>query len=192
MPGSRIRKSHEGNSPPAGRRERRPRLLVSRCLLGEPVRYDGRAKPLPAPVIDRLHELAELVPVCPERLGGLPTPRPPAEITGGTGRDVLTGRACVRTHVGRDVTQAFVRGAEETARIAREHGCRLALLKENSPSCGCTAIYDGTHTGTCRPGEGVTTAALRKIGLACLSETAIDELFRRLEEGRESDENSDG
>ncbi len=181
MPDKQNPRNRKDRNTAADRRKGRPQLLVSRCLLGEPVRYDGRSRPLPTSVIARLRALADLVPVCPEREGGLPTPRPPAEITGGEGRDVLAGNAAVRTKDGRDVTHAFIRGADAAVRIAREHGCRLALLKENSPSCGCTRIHDGTHSGTLRPGMGVAAAALRDAGIRCHPETALESLLEELE-----------
>jgi len=104
----------------------------------------------------------QLVSVCPEQLGGLPTPREPAEIQGGDGQDVLSGRARVRTARGRDLTDSFLRGARETLRIARECGCVGGLLKSRSPSCGVHQHYDGTFTGTLQPGPGVTAALLRR------------------------------
>ncbi len=191
MPDEQALERHdreEEKIAPADRREERPRVLVSRCLLGDPVRFDGHAKPLPEAALKRLRERAELVPVCPEQAGGLPTPRPPAEITGGSGEDVHDGRARVCTRQGRDVTEAFVKGARKAVRMAHTHGCRLALLKENSPSCGCTAIHDGTHTGTLRPGCGVTTAALRAAGIRCHAETELESLLEELSELAERSE----
>jgi uncharacterized protein YbbK (DUF523 family) len=161
---------------------RSPAVLVSRCLLGEPVRFDGASRPLPADVLRRLAAHARLVPVCPEREGGLPTPRPPAEITGGEGADVLAGHARVRTAAGEDVTGAFLRGAQAAVDLARRHGCHLALLKERSPACGCETIHDGTHSGTLRGGAGVAAAALRGAGVKCLPESRVEELLRILKE----------
>lgn len=140
-----------------------PPLLVSACLAGLPCRYDGRSKP-DAELI-ALIDKGEAIPVCAEVLGGLPTPRPPAEITGGSGRDVLSGTARVLTVSGEDVTAEFISGAQEVARIAREVGAREAILQNRSPSCGCTQIYDGTHSGQRIAGEGVLAAALRDLGI---------------------------
>lgn len=140
-----------------------PPLLVSACLAGKPCRYDGRAKPDAA--IIALVEQGDAVPVCAEVMGGLPTPRPPAEITGGSGRDVLEGTARVLTAAGADVTAEFLAGAQEVARIARELGAREAILQDRSPSCGCTQIYDGTHTGQRIAGEGVLAATLEDLGI---------------------------
>ncbi len=138
-------------------------ILVSACLCGVKCRYDGNAKPDEA-VIALLRE-GKAIPVCPEQLGGLPVPRPPAEIMEGDGEAVLGGSACVRNRLGQDVTQAFIAGAEETMNIARLSGARKAILKANSPSCGAGIIYDGTFSGNTRAGDGVAAALLRKNGI---------------------------
>ena len=103
-----------------------------------------------------------LLPVCPEQLGGLPTPRLSSEIVGGTGEDVLDGNARVYTKDGDDITQIFLRGANETLNLARLLKADLIILRQNSPSCGCGHIYDGTFTGTIRQGNGVTSALLAR------------------------------
>ena len=139
-------------------------LLVSACLLGIRCRYDGDAKPNPAVVeLARRHTL---VPVCPEQLGGLPTPRPPAERCGNG----------VFTKAGADVTEAYRRGAEETLKLCRLFGCDAAILKERSPSCGCGEIYDGTHTDTRIAGDGVTAELLKANGIAVYGESKIEAL----------------
>lgn len=148
--------------PPASRRARAP-VLVSACLAGVACRYDGGSCPLPE--VTGLVRAGRAIPVCPEQLGGLPTPRPRAEIRGGDGADVLAGRARVVDEAGRDMTDAFRRGAEEVLRLARLTGARRALLKARSPSCGAGEIYDGSFRGTLRPGDGVTAALLRREGL---------------------------
>jgi uncharacterized protein YbbK (DUF523 family) len=112
----------------------------------------------------------EVLPVCPEQLGGLPTPRPPAEIVGGSGEDVLDGQARVITRDGQDVTDNYLRGALEVLRLAQLAGVDEAILKERSPSCASTEIYDGTFSGTLRPGCGVTTALLRRHGIRVVSD----------------------
>ena len=112
-------------------------ILVSACLLGCACRYDGASKPHPA--ILRLARERAVIPVCPEQLGGLPTPRPPAEIQGER----------VINREGRDVTAQYRAGAEATLRLAIAEGCTLALLKEKSPSCGSGRVYDGSFTGFC-------------------------------------------
>jgi len=103
-------------------------------------------------------------------MGGLPTPRPPSEILGGSGEDVLAGRARVVTREGTDVTTNFLRGAEEVARIVQLVKPELVILKERSPSCGVRFIYDGTFSNTLRPGCGVTTALLRSLGWQVVSD----------------------
>ncbi len=164
----------------SNRANTKARILVSRCLLGEPVRFDGDAKPLEHPLLRSWQEEGRLVPACPELLGGLAVPREPAEIVGGTGADVLSGRARVRTLTGADVTDAFIAGAEAARRLAEEHGCRFALLKENSPSCGTHHVHDGTFSGTLRPGAGVTTALLEAAGLRVFSEHEAEALAAAL------------
>ncbi len=134
-------------------------VLISACILGLRTRYDGSGAYDEAALNDAG---TCLVPVCPEQLGGLPTPRKPAFIEGGTGEDVLRGRAVVVDTDGKDVTAAYVRGAEEVARIARITGARRAVLKEKSPSCGVGLIYRGARL--C-PGMGVTAALLRAEGI---------------------------
>lgn len=137
-------------------------VLVSACVLGVRCRYDGRAR-LGRELVERLRrEGCEIVPVCPEQLGGLPTPRPPAEITGGDGRAVLAGDARVVNSEGADVTAEYVRGAEEASRIAQLLGCRRAYLKERSPACGVNAI---TRRGQACGGMGVAAASLASAGI---------------------------
>ena len=137
-------------------------IIVSKCLTGCPCRYDGQSKP--DPEIAALAESGEAIAVCPEQLGGLPTPRVPAELTG-TGEEVLDGLARVVTRDGRDVTEAFVKGAFETLSIAEGHGIVRAILKGKSPSCGAGRIYDGSFTGTLRSGNGVAAALLIRHGI---------------------------
>jgi uncharacterized protein YbbK (DUF523 family) len=135
-------------------------VLVSACLLDLSTRYDGGSCRR-----DRIIELAGermLVPVCPEQLGGLPTPRPPVEIRGGDGGDVLQGRASVVSTQGRDVTTCFRAGAERTLQIAGLCGACEAWLKEGSPSCGVDSI---TRADARTPGSGVTAALLRAKGI---------------------------
>jgi len=114
-------------------------------------------------------ETSELIPVCPEEAGGLPTPRPPAEIVGGDGEDVLNGKAKVMTVDGRDVTDAYLKGAHHALQVAQAHGATQVILKARSPSCGCSDIYDGTFSGTLTSGDGVTTALLKRHGITVTS-----------------------
>ena len=136
------------------------RLLISACLLGEPCRYDGKSKPLPAETLDRLLREHTLIPVCPEQLGGLHTPRTPSERQG--------DRVVMRD--GTDVTAEYEKGARIACALAEQTGAEAALLKARSPSCGSGAIYDGTFTGTLAPGDGVTTALVRTLGIPVYSE----------------------
>jgi len=142
------------------------KLLVSRCLLGEPCRYDGRSKP-----VQQVKELEQrgyhLVPVCPEVMGGLPTPRPPAELQ-------PDGRVVNRD--GRDVTKEYRDGAQAALELACREGCRWAVLKENSPSCGCRGVYDGTFSKTLVPGQGVTARLLIEHGVRVLGESELEQL----------------
>lgn len=139
-------------------------IIVSACLAGVRCRYDGRA--CPDEEVLALVAGGRALPVCPEQLGGLPTPRRPAEISGGDGAGVLSGEARVVANDGRDVTGMFVLGAEETLRLARLVSARRAIFKSRSPSCGTGAIYDGTFSGRIRPGDGVSAAILKKAGIA--------------------------
>ena len=156
------------------------RLLVSACLLGEAVRYDGKAKTLGASILDELRAAGRVVPFCPECAGGLGVPRPAAEIRGGDGDAVLDGRARVVTAAGADVTAAFVAGAEAALATCREHAIRVAVLTESSPSCGSRRVYDGSFERRAIDGAGVTTALLRRHGVAVYSQFEIAAALRRL------------
>jgi len=151
------------------------RVLVSSCLLGEPVRYHGGDALCASEVLDRWRAEGRLVPACPETAGGLPVPRPPAEITGGDGGDVLRGEAFVGDRSGADLTVAFVEGARLTVAAAVASGVRVAILKDGSPSCATSYVYDGTFRGQRGPGLGVTAAALERAGIKVFSERQIEE-----------------
>lgn len=155
------------------------KILVSRCLLGHRVRYDGGAHG-PFDLLGVWQSEGRIVPLCPEVAGGLHTPRPPAEIPGGQGGAVLDGRLPVLTDGGEDVTVAFVAGAEAALELIARHGIRLAVLKARSPSCGNRENYDGGFSGTRVPGEGVTAAALKRAGVAVFNETELVEAQRFL------------
>lgn len=144
------------------------KVIVSACLVGVETRYDGTASPSAA-AVNALSGCGA-VPVCPEQLGGLPTPRPCATISGGTGTDVLAGAAAVRDDTGGDVTASFVRGAENVLKIARLTGAGRAFLKEKSPSCGVGLVH--TEEGGLERGSGVTAALLAGEGIEC---TGFDE-----------------
>ena len=135
-------------------------ILVSHCFLGEPCRYDGASR-LDRQVIELHRAGHNLIPVCPEVLGGLEVPRSPAEIQS-------DGR--VLTQDGQDVTAAYRSGAERAVAIARENGCTVAILKARSPSCGCGEVYDGTFTGSVTSGWGVAARMLREAGIEVMDE----------------------
>ena len=135
------------------------RILCSACLLGTRCRYNGEGKPS-----QRVMELLkdhQLVPVCPEQLGGLPTPRPPCE---------MQGDGCILSRPGDDKTAEFARGAEEALMLFKLTGCEAALLKARSPSCGKGMIYDGSFSGTLKPGNGVFTQKLVNEGIPVYTE----------------------
>ena len=140
-------------------------ILVSACLLGVNCRYNGSGGYLQD--ISELMQLAHLVPVCPEILGGLPTPRPPAERMGER----------VVTCEGGDVTAQYMRGAEESVKLAKLYGAQLALMKERSPSCGQGQVYDGTFTKTLVEGDGLTARALKDLGIPVYGESEIEQLL---------------
>jgi uncharacterized protein YbbK (DUF523 family) len=152
------------------------RILVSACLLGKPVRYDGAGRPLRDERLALWQAEGRVVPVCPEMMAGLPSPREPAEIVGGGGGEVLDGRARVVTPSGADVTDVFVAGARMALALAKAEGCTHALLIDRSPSCGGLHLYDGTFSGRRVPGEGVTAALLRRHGVAVYTDAEIDRL----------------
>ena len=151
------------------------KLLISACLLGQRVRYDGGGFD-PVQLLLDWQSKGRLVVVCPEVAGGLPTPRPPAEIPGGQGALVLAGEQVVVTDQGEDVSAAFIRGAEQALALVRKHRIRYALLKARSPSCGNVENYDGSFSGVRVSGEGVTAAALRQAGVRVFNEEQLGEL----------------
>ena len=140
-------------------------IIISACLLGEPCRYDGASKS--APLAYRLREKSNLIPVCPEVFGGLPTPRVPSEIVGDR----------VINQVGVDVTRQYQRGAEVALSMAREGKVAFAVLKARSPSCGKGKTYDGTFTGTLIDQHGVTVTAFLDAGILVYTEDEIEELI---------------
>ena len=143
-------------------------ILISACLAGLEVRYDGTHCKNEA-LLD-LIKTNNVMTVCPEVLGGLLTPREPAEIVGGDGQAVLDGTAKVISKTGQDVTDNFIKGAYATLKRAQELNVSMIILKENSPSCGSSMIYDGTFSGSKVVGNGVTAALLRRNGIKVFSE----------------------
>ncbi|WP_408955036.1 DUF523 domain-containing protein [Natroniella sp. ANB-PHB2] len=149
-------------------------ILVSACLLGKNCKYSG-GNNYHQELSDLLKE-EEVVSVCPEELGGLPTPRIPAEIIGGDGVDVLNKQAEVVNQKGKNLTSNFITGANRVLTIAKQKECQLAILKEFSPSCGTKLIYDGNFSATKEEGVGVTTAILEEAGIEVYSEEDINQL----------------
>lgn len=140
-------------------------ILVSACLLGINCRYDGKGK-----LVDTLKTLGKkhnLIPICPEIYGGMTTPREPSEKI----KDKVISKS------GKDVTDNFIRGAQETLKLAKLYDCQLAILKERSPSCGYGKIYDGTFTGNIVDGNGITAELLVKNGIKVIGESKIDDYF---------------
>jgi len=147
------------------------RVVVSACLAGVACTHEAQPKTRDWAV--RLVAEGRAVPVCPEVAGGLPIPRPAAEIQGGDGDDVLEGRARVVDEHGTDVTEHYLRGARTAAETARTAGAILAILKARSPSCGCGRIYDGTFDGALTDGDGVTASMLRREGLEVVNDEEV-------------------
>ena len=139
-------------------------ILISHCFLGEPCRYDGASR-LDRQVLELHRAGHNLIPVCPEVLGGLDTPRAPAEIQP-DGRVVDLD--------GRDVTEAYRAGAERAVAIALENDCTVAVLKARSPSCGCGEVYDGSFTGKLIPGWGIAAEMLQEAGITVMNEETLD------------------
>ncbi len=137
--------------------------LVSACLLG--VNCNFEAKNWLNPKLLEEFQKGNMFPVCPEVQGGLSVPRVPAEIQGGTGPDVLEGKAKVVNMNGQDVTEQFLKGANQALQIAKAIGAKEALLTERSPSCGCGLIFDGSFKDRFIAGDGVTAALLKKNGI---------------------------
>ena len=140
-----------------------PKILVSACLYGECTKYDGTNNILKNPFFLGWKNRGELIPVCPEVMGGLPTPRPCSEICGGK----------VINTLGEDVTEAFNKGAREALDIAKNNNVTFAILKQGSPSCGCKKIHDGTFSGNKISGMGVTARLLTDNGIVVFDEDDI-------------------
>jgi len=141
------------------------KILISACLLGEKVRFDGKSKKINAEILKVWQAENRLVLLCPEVAGGLSVPRAPAEIQGGSVMDIL----------GEDVGQAFSQGAQKALALCQQHDIHVAVLKEGSPSCGVTQINDGTFSHTKIAGQGMTTGLLQKHGVKVFSEHQLEE-----------------
>ncbi len=142
--------------------------LVSACLCGVNCKYNGKNN-LNLYLVNLLQE-GDVIPVCPEQLGGLTTPRLPAEINAGSGQDVLAGNSKVLNQGGDNVTENYIRGAYETLKIAQLAGVDTAILKSHSPSCGSGSIYDGSFSYKLRQADGVTAALLKENGIRVMDE----------------------
>ncbi len=146
-------------------------IAVSACLLGINCKYNGNNNENKK-VANYLKDKKYIL-ICPEQLGGLSTPRNPAEIIDGNGYDVIDGKSNIKDNQGKDVTKEFLNGANECLKIANMYGCKKAILKEGSPSCGSNFIYDGTFSGNKTEGVGTTTALFRDNKIEVISENDI-------------------
>ena len=171
---------HEANkrNEESGQQERegqgKTAILVSACLLGENCKYSGGSNRNETVILwkNKLEQAgkAEFIPICPEVMGGLPTPRVPAEIRG---EKVITRDGC-------DVTAEYEAGARKALNLAEQHGCIYAVLKERSPSCGVGAVYDGTFSGTLTAGDGVAASLLKSCGITAVGESQARQLLEHL------------
>ncbi len=151
------------------------RVLVSTCLLGQPVRYNAADAPSNKKILSRWQNEGRLVHFCPEISAGFPIPRPPAETVGGDGEKVLLGEAKVFEDTGADVTEMFVEGAKKAVEFAKRNRIKVAILTDGSPSCGSTYVYDGFFKGGTVPGKGVTAALMEQNGIRVFSENQMEE-----------------
>jgi len=157
-------------------------ILVSACLIGMYCRYDGATKKIP--LLEKLVDEGKALPICPEQLGELPIPRQRAEIKGGSGEDVLAGRAEVYTKGREKVTREFLLGAKRTLALAKALGVKAVILKAKSPSCGYGTIYSGDFSGKLTSGKGVTSALLEENGIKVFTEEdqieeMMEDIFKR-------------
>ena len=161
------------------------RILISSCLLGQPVRYDGKDALCENSILSRWQNEGRIVHMCPEIAVDFPIPRPPAETAGGDGKMVLLGRAKVIEDTGTDVTEKYLKAAKITVNFAESMNAKIAIMPDGSPSCAPTLIYDGTFTGKKIPGRGVTAELLEQNGVRVFNANQIEEaqlLLKRLED----------
>ena len=156
------------------------KVLVSACLLGQPVRYNGLSLIFEDETLTHWLGQGRLVSICPEIAGGLSVPRPRSEIINGDGGLVLSRRTGVININGQDVTKCFLAGAQKAFELADAYKIKLAVFKEGSPSCGSGYIYDGSFSGIKKPGKGVAVALLEKNGIRVFSEREIPEAEKYL------------
>lgn len=152
-----------------------PKILVSACLIGQKVRYDTKDCLQTHPPFQQWVQDGNVVAICPEMAGGLPTPRPPAEIEPGkTAEQVLHGLGSVLTNQGVDVSAEYKRGAQKALELAQKNNIHVAILKARSPSCGSKQVYDGTYAKSLIDGMGITAKLLSENGITIFDETEID------------------
>ncbi|MDQ6969317.1 MAG: DUF523 domain-containing protein [Mariprofundus sp.] len=156
------------------------KILISACLLGERVRYDGAHSLFESKLLQQWKQQRRLIALCPEVAGGLSIPRPAAEIEAGNAEAVLKGEGAIRCRDGVDVSDAFMAGAEMALALCMQHAIRIAILKEGSPSCGVTKLNDGSFSGHKIAGQGLTTRLLQRHGIAVFSEFQMLEAVARL------------
>lgn len=157
------------------------KILLSACLLGDPVRYDGKSKTLQHSILDQLLAEDRVISFCPEVAGGLPVPRAAAEIHAGDGAAVIAKLARVKTQEGTDVSEYFLSGAQQALALCRQYEITVAVLTELSPSCGSNQIYDGSFTRSTIPGSGVTGALLVQNGIKVFNQHQLEEALMHLE-----------
>jgi len=157
------------------------KILISACLLGERVRYDGNTLTVSDQKLQDWLNNGWVVSVCPEVDAGMGIPRVPAEISAGDGSEVLLGKATVMTKAGDDVSDFFIKGANIALDLCRQHNIKVAVLSESSPSCGSTTIYNGQFSATKISGTGVTTALLKKNGIQVFNQYDLIKAFEEAE-----------
>jgi uncharacterized protein YbbK (DUF523 family) len=156
------------------------KILISACLLGRKVRYDGKTLPVTDNLLERWMAQGRVISVCPEVDAGMSIPRAPAEITAGTGYDVLAGTAKVLIENGDEVSAYFEKGAQLTLALCKQYDIKVAVLTESSPSCGSSNIYDGSFTRQKIAGVGVTVALLEQHGIKVFNQHQLSEADRAL------------
>lgn len=151
------------------------KILVSACLLGDRVRYDGKTLLVEQPIVRQWIDEGRVVSVCPEVSAGMPVPRDPAEISTGVAIDVFSGSGFVIDKQGKDVTGYFLKGAENALALCNEHDIKLAVLTERSPSCGSSEVYRGDFSGEMVRGPGVTSALLMANGIKVFNQHQLEQ-----------------
>jgi len=162
--------------------ERVGKILISACLLGENVRYDGGNSQVNSNILNQWQQEGRLISTCPEMAGGLPVPRVAAEIEGGNADTILQGKSGIWRKDGVDVTDAYLNGAEITLALCMKHNIRIAILKEGSPSCGVACVNDGSFSSRKVDGQGVTARLLTRHGISVFSERQLSDAAARLTE----------